>query len=40
MKDDPVMDKINKRRAKLRQKMEWKLRATGHENSEIQENYK
>ena len=34
MKEDPVIEKINNRRAKLRQKMQERLRAAGHENME------
>ena len=40
MKEDPVIEKINKRRAKLRQKMEERLRATEYPNMEDYKRYK
>ena len=40
MEYDPVIEKINKRRAKLRQKMQERLRATGYENPDDYIKYK
>ena len=40
MEEDPVIKKINKRRAKLQRKMDERLRATGHETPEDYRKYK